>query len=471
MEKLIYTELHPLVDDTVREAPEGPMPGKYATWRAITKINTNRVFIGVPFGARNERFDVTNKEYRAAYKTLGMEVAVQDEADWMAKGFDNVRALAALQLVQASKIFEEDILLGGNASVLLGQPDAPTLADVPAEGNIGAGATIYVYVLPLTHVGASLQNDQIDVPVLGLVTREGADGKSSSFGGFSGQISAGADVTVGGGAGHAVSASTPYITGTYSWAWYVGNAPGAANAVLYAITTINSILITEEVGTGVQTADDPLIQADNSTSDLIYDGRLSIYDGAGLEVPAPSESGAYRKVMADGVAGEGTPLTADGAGGIVEFNDAFDYFWRVMKLGPAKIYGAAGAIQDVSKLLLSGSTPVRLNVDIMDSSSMGVTGGPVVREILNKITKQKVELVTHPTMREGTYMFETLRLPVNVYPNSRVGNIHSVKLLQGYRQEEWARTTREYPSGMYHSGVYANYAPAAGGYIVNAGRA
>lgn len=471
LEKLIYSELHPLVDDTPREAPQGAQPGTQAQWRAIKRLNTGRVFIGVPFGGRNEAFEVENQNFAAPYRTLGMETSVQDEADWMAKGFDNVRSLAALQLVQASKIYEEDIQLGGNASVLFGQPDAPTLADVPAEGNIGAGITVKVFVLPLTQVGASLQNDQVDQPVLGQVTRVGADGKTSVFGGFSGAISPIATVTVGGGGGHAVSATVPYITGVMSWAWYVGPT-GAADAALYAITSINSILITEAVGTGVQFADDADIQADNSVSALVYDGRLALYNGAGLQVPAPAESGAYRKVMADGVAGEGTPLTYDGQGGIEEFNEAFEYFWRTMKLSPDYIYCAAGAAQDVSKLVMGSATSIyRLNADITAGSNMELATGPNISEVYNKILKKKVQIRIHPTIREGTYMFETLQLPVAAYPNSRLGKLHAIKLLSGYRQEEWPRVTREYHSGLYHAGVLVDYAPGAGGYITNAGRA
>ena len=91
-----------------------------------------------------------------------------------------------------------------------------------------------------------------------------------------------------------------------------GSGAAAGSEVLGAITTINSVLITAAAA-GTQTAAS-LPAADNSQNNLVFDGLLT-------QIQLPG-SNAYIATMPTGTPGTGTPLTADGAGGVVEIDAA-----------------------------------------------------------------------------------------------------------------------------------------------------
>ena len=101
----------------------------------------------------------------------------------------------------------------------------------------------------------------------------------------------------------------PAIQGAAGYAWFWGTA---GSELLGAITTINSVSIAANA-TGTQAASS-LGTNDNSTNSLAFDGLLT--------QTLKSGQNAYVAAQATGTAGAGTPLTADGEGGIVEIDTA-----------------------------------------------------------------------------------------------------------------------------------------------------
>lgn len=98
-----------------------------ANWKAITGINTTRVRAGVSEGQRGGQVQHTSAEYLAAYRGIGLEKSVTFEADYAAKGFEDVKALAVTQTLESLMIEEEMLHLGGNTSLALGTTPTPTL--------------------------------------------------------------------------------------------------------------------------------------------------------------------------------------------------------------------------------------------------------------------------------------------------------------------------------------------------------
>jgi len=458
--KKLYPVLTPLRNSIAR------VGGSYAiqaNWKAITNVNVNNVRAGVAEGKRGGVISHAQSEYFAAFRGYGLENNVTFEANYAAKNYEDVKALAVQQTLEATMIQEERLILGGNTSVTMGKTGTPTVVAADTGGTLAAGTWSVICVA----LGLQAYLDAVGVNngstgsyfnaatsiVPSQITRTNADGSTDTFGGGSAQKSDAATgvVSVGVSVGK-LSCSVAAVNGAVGYAWYVG-AAGAEK--LNAVTNINSVVITAASASGAQAAS-ALIDADNSKSDLDFDGLL--YQAF------KSGSNAYIKTMATGTAGTGTPLTSDGAGGIAEFEEAFIGFYNKYRLSPTKIYCSATDLIKITKLIIgNGGAPLlRLTTDVGNPSA--ISAGMVVGEYLNKVTGTKIPLVVHPNMPAGTIFFFTESLP---YPLSNVGNVCQMLMRQDYYQLEWPLKTRKYEYGVYADGVLQHYAPFSMGIITN----
>ena len=447
--KFLYPVLTPLRNTLPRVSGKG---GIQANWRAVTAINTGGVRLGVSGGNRGGVIAVATQDYVAAYKGIGLEDSVDFEAQYAGMGFDDVRAIAAKTLLEATMIGEELLLLGGNGSTPLGQCSQPALT-AGSSGSIVGTVTVSVIVAALTLEG--FVNGSVTGGVQGLIVRTNADGSSDTFGGGVAKLSANNTVSVTSATG-SVAATTGALTGALGYAWFWG--PVGAET-LGAITSINSVLITTASGTGTQTAAS-LGTNDNSVNGLVFDGLLTQIIKSG--------SNSYYSAQPTGTAGTGTPLTADSEGGIVEIDAALKHFWDVYRLSPTVIYVNSQEALNISKKVLSGGSTsnLRFNVDVKDGM---IAGGVMIKEYLNRFSMaggQLIPIKIHPNMPAGTVMFYTERLP---YPLSNVANVAQVRTRQDYYQIEWPLHSRKYEYGVYADEVLQHYFPPSMGVITNIG--
>jgi hypothetical protein len=129
-------------------------PGDAARWRTISSL-TGSGFDSmgwVPEGQRSASMSYVATPMVAPYVTLGEEDTVTFEAEAAAQGFDDVNSTATLRLLQKTMRKEESALLGGNVSVALGAPSAPTLSAAGTGATLPA-ATYSVIVVALTFEG------------------------------------------------------------------------------------------------------------------------------------------------------------------------------------------------------------------------------------------------------------------------------------------------------------------------------
>ena len=454
----LYPVLTPLRNRIPRVGANG---GTQANWRAITGINTSQVNAGLGEGARAGVISTAVSNYLAAYKGLGLEDYVTFEADFAAEGFDDVKARAVQGLLRSAMISEENILLGGNTSVQLGITNTPSTATSTTGGTLAAqtwsvkcvalGYDAYWAIAGLNNgqTGNALPTNFSGVTIPASVTRTNADGTTNTFGGGAAQSSAAASQATTGSTS-TISASVAVTAGAYAYAWFWGTA---GNEVLGAVTTINSVLISA-ASTGTQNA--TAFAADNSTNALVYDGLLAQIFKSG--------SGAVIKTQATGTAGTGTPLTSDGAGGIVEIDAAFTSFWLLSRLSPDTIYLNSQELYNINKKIIAGGDPLyrfTLNGDI---GSAGYAAGAVIGSYLNKITNTQVKILVHPTVPAGTILFYSSEIP---YSLSGVNNVLQFKARRDYYQIEYPLRTRKYEYGVYLDGVLQNYFPPAFGAITN----
>lgn len=442
--KFLYPVLTPLRNEIPRVSGRG---GIQANWRAITGINTSGIRVGVSGGNRGAVMAITTQDYIAAYKGIGIEDNVDFEAQYAGRGFDDIRAIAAKVGLQALMLGEELLLLGGNGSLPLGTTPTPSLTASTTEGTIATG-TVHVSCVALTLEG--FVNSSVAAGVPTSVTRTNADGSVDTFGGGSAQKSASASVSVTGPTG-SILATVAAVRGAVAYAWYWGASAGGAT--LGAITTVNRFRITTATGAGTQT-NTSLPSADHSTNNLVFDGLLTQAMRSG--------SNAYFRSL------DGSALTADGAGGIVEIDVALKSFWDNYRLTPDTIWVSSDLALQISQKILQGNANGAYRIVVNMEQGMMV-GGVMVATYLNRFSMAGANVVKvriHPNMPAGMMFFSSTTIP---YPVSGVGNVMQVRTRQEYYQIEWPLRTRKYEYGVYADEVLQHYFPPSMGVIANIG--
>lgn len=446
--KFLYPVLTPLRNTIPRASGKG---GLQAAWRAITAINTTGLRFGVSSANRGGALAVATQDYTATYKGIGVETSVDFEAQFAGQEFDDVRAIGAKTGLEALMIGEEAMILGGCSSGALGTTPTPSLAASTSGGALNA-QTWSVICAALTLDG--LMNGSVAGGVQGQITRTNADGSSDTFGGGVAKKSASATVPTTGAAG-SISASVAPVAGAMGYAWFWG-AAGAET--LGAITTINSVVIAA-AASGAQTAASLGVN-DNSANVLAFDGLIYQAIRAG--------SGASIYTMTPGVAGVGSPLTADGSGGVMEIDAVLKAMWDNYRLSPDTMWVSSQEALNVSKKILAGSQNSAQRF-VFETAQDMVGGGIMVRTYLNRFSMQGgsvVDIRVHPNMPAGTILFTTRTLP---YPLAGVGNVMQIRTRQDYYQIEWPLRTRKYEYGVYADEVLQHYFPPSMALITNIG--
>lgn len=469
--KTLYPVITPLRNVIPRV---GGGVGTATNWRAITGINTAALRGGVSDGNRGGVLTTNIVNKVAAYKGLGFEDYATFEADMAAEGFDDVRARAVQGLLRSLMIYEEQVDLGGNASIALGTTPTPTTATNTTGGTIAA-ATYNVACIALTlqgFMGASSTGI-----VVGPVNRTNADASADAYGSGAAQKSATASQATTGSTS-TISASVTPVRGAVAYAWFVGTA---AAEKFHSVTTINSILMTALPDSGNQTlAAHPA--SDQSVNALDYDGIITQVNGGAsatltslLSVGSTATvftstgtdgSGALVGRMATGTAGTGTVLTADGKGGIVEIDAMLKAFWDQFRLGPSIMWvSSQEALNITAKILTGNSNPAfRFN---MGSDQAGIMGGMASVSYLNKFDPggpRAMQIRIHPNMPAGTILFWSDDIP---YPLSGVGTPIQKKMRRDYYQLEWPLRSRKYEYGVYCDGLLQCWFTPAFGLLTN----
>jgi len=437
--KFLYPVLTPLRNEIPRVSGKG---GIQANWRAITKINSSGVRIGVSGGNRGGVQAVTTADYTAAYKGIGIESSVDFEAQYAGQGFDDIRAIAAKTGLESLMLGEELLLLGGNGTLALGTTPTPALAALATGGALSDGDYSVVCVA-LTLEG--YVNSSVVAGIPGEIVRTNADASVDSFGGGSAAASAAETIELDAGTSvQGIAATVAPVNGAVAYAWFWG---AAGDELLGAITTSNTVDILA-AATGTQ--DLTGLNTDHSVNALSFDGLLT-------QAYKPG-SNAYI------AHNEGAPLTGDGEGGVTQIDKALKHFWDVLRLSPDCIWVNSQEALSISQLILSGGagSNLRYTADMKDGA---VAGGVMVKQYLNRFSMaggQVIPVRIHPNMPSGTVLFTTSRLP---YPLSNVGNVMQVRTRQDYYQIEWPLRSRKYEYGVYADEVLQHYFPPSLGVI------
>src|SRR5271166_140143 len=200
-------------------------PGDAARWRTITSImGSGFDAMGwVPEGQRSASMSYSaSGTITQPYVTLGEEDSVTFEAEAAAEGFEDLNATATLRILQKTMRKEETALLGGNTSLALGTPVAPTLSASGAGATLPA-ATYSVIVVALSFEG--YRNSSVANGVATNKTITGNDGNTYTLNGGASIKSSNATQAVA--SGQTLYATVPVVPGAVAYAWFVGTPVGS----------------------------------------------------------------------------------------------------------------------------------------------------------------------------------------------------------------------------------------------------
>ncbi|MCX7178271.1 MAG: hypothetical protein NTX56_05655 [Proteobacteria bacterium] len=456
--KKLYPVITPLRNEIPRVSGKG---GIQAAWRAVTGINTGSMLPYVSGGNRSGVITTSTADYTAAYKGLGLEDSVTFEADYASENFEDTKALAVEGLLRAMMIAEEKVILGGNNSMSLGNIGGIVATSANTGGSLVYSSNYGVGCVALTFEGYLLAS--VTGGIVQSTTRSNADSSSDVINGGTGLPATQANVTTsatGSTSTCSISASVSPVAGAVAYAWYAG-ANATSNLGIVAITTINSVLITANSTANMSIAGcnyASLGATNNSKNSLAFDGLLTFASQSSLN--------SYQYTMANGTAGTGTTLTADGAGGVVEIDAVLKSLWDNYRLSPDTMWMNSQESENVGKKILSG-TSTGAQRFVFNADPTKIAGGIKVVSYWNKFGMNgasDVQIRIHPNMPPGTILFTTKTLP---YPLSNVTNVMQMRMRRDYYQIEWPLVTRKYQYGVYEDGVLQHYFPPSLALITN----
>ncbi len=456
--KNLYPVITPLRNSLPRVARANP--GDAARWRTISSV-TGSGFDAmgwVPEGQRTASMSYAAALQVAPYLTLGEEDSVTFEAEAAAQGFEDIDSTATLRLLQKTMRKEETALLGGNASLALGTPTAPTLS-ASGTGATLPSATYSAIVVALTFEG--WRNSSLAGGVATTKTITGNDGNTYTLNGGSSNKSS--NVTQAVTLGQTLAAVAPIVNGGVAYAWFVG---AAGSETLQAITTINSASFAAPLASGQQPVS--AIAADNSVNaTLAFNGLLTV----GF-LPANS---AYVQSLATGAAGAGSFLTASGRGSVNEIDNMLGEKWNAYRVSPTALYVNAQEQKNITtKCLTNASGPlIRYTVaaDGDNGGPYGVSASGVVRWYYNPFSVDggfDIPVKVHPDLPPGTILALCERLPV-WYQSNQTPNVAEVLTRRDYYRVDWPLHTRRREFGVYAEETLAVYAPFGVGILTNIG--
>lgn len=427
--KKLFPVYSPLRNKVARVA--APNGANATEWKAITALNTGKIWPGVAEGARNSVVNITTESKTATFKEMGLDDEVTFKAAARSKNFEDLRATAAINLLYMCMESEEKVILGGNLT------------------NIGAPAGL-AGVGAITTGGALGAATEYDIKVSALVLRgyhkaekaalvAEADGESAG--------SAKVDVNTGGG-NNSIVATCTALKKAVAYNWFL--SVDAGTPIYAATTTVNSYTFL-----AVPAATTAPNTIDKTGNALEYDGMIAQIEGNATGTLYTSKNNAT--------------LTSDAAGGITEFDTILKEMWDTYRLGPDEILVNSQQAKDITAKI-GGSSALAYRIVLQDGQR-NVVGGMYVGSYLNKFASSfaegvpnEVPIKIHPDLPASTILFIVYKLP---YANNQVPNVWEMETLREYTHYDWALVQRKWEFGIYWDSVLKGYFPKAMAALTN----
>lgn len=413
--KLLYPVTTPWRNDFPRVAPE--VMSSTLHWKKMTGINTSNAWGAVAYGARGTTVTKNEVDVSKTFVTRGLEDYVVREARKFAQSYQDLQALADLTLLQSVMVDEEDALIGANSTDIGAPAGTPTGTQSDTGGVLPDSTTYKVEVTALT-----LQGYRLATPASGV----GESGVSTS--------SAGVATSGSGGGLHSIAWACADVKAAVAYNWYVQKTSGTYRYM--GTTTVNRFTQTVDVA-GTETA------APGATDNT---GNANDYDGVLYSYTTGTGATAYYSSL------NNSTITTNNAGGVAEFDTAFQTQFLSYGVGPDEIWVPAPIAKKITSLIIGSSAPVyRIDATAGD---MTLKGGIRVGSVINQYTSEEVPIMTHRRFPPNLIIGLQKKTP---YSYANLGRAMDVCVAEDYYREEFARTLRQLNFGVFHTSVLRIY--------------
>ena len=452
----MVNRIFPLITPLIKWIPRAKGNGGPGTnWKSVLTRNNAKINGLVGEGNRGALMNSPVTNFYRAYKTIGVDTNASFEAQSASEGLGTTaKDMAAILLLDQSRVSEELIILGGNSGDS-GTGVALTMAGItptvtPAAGGALPAQANSVVIVPLSFDAWHASNGTIvtgsALPLPG--NRTNADNSTDYiYGGV------GIKSTAGSGTTSASNLSVAVTWAAVPGAWGYGIYAGLSGyETLQAVTALNSVVLSSYVS-GTQALATLGGTVDNSREVLAFDGLLTQIVAANIAVPGST----IVNTLATGTAGTGTALTSDSNGGINEFNTIFAQAWALKRVSFGEIWVSGNLMTKIQKLI-GGAGANNTHIVTMPADQQGriTTTAGYVGNVINASAGGKViKLMVHPELPDTVALFTSAQIDKDYYPSSNVSSLLEVKCRREWYQIEYPQFSRKYESGVYAEEVLA----------------
>ena len=397
------------------------------------EIPSGKTFANWPWGTNTSVAQVADQMF-IPYKVAKLDMNLTWVENFAGRGFQDLAALASLQLLQ-SMMLGEELSIFSAQSTTFSKPATPTL-QVRAPGTnetavSGSSGAVFVKVTAINVFGESVPS----TISTGLSVAD-ADGKV-------------VDVLI-----------PTDVAGAHGYNVYVGtsatwtSAPSDTVMYKYAATgwkrlTIQGAL--PSTGATVPTADT------GTGSSLMYDGLISVLAGNANSVYDPSSLGVYTGSTTrfnGGTGGTPAAFTPD------DMNAVFANMYAKNKADPDDVWMHGVDRQAFAKQITAAGTGAgayRIAVDQANAVAYAVPS-----MIYNAVTGKAVNLRVEPWMIQGNALVMSRSLPMTY---SEVQNVVEISNVQDYLTIAWPQIDERMRWSIFMFGALAFTAPMFCGLI------
>jgi hypothetical protein len=222
-------------------------------------------------------------------------------------------------------------------------------------------------------------------------------------------------------------------------------------------------VITAAGGGSNQNAAAAGLSSDHSFNTLDYDGLLTY---------ATTTPGAYFASQQGQGPSSSSSLTPLKMGGVVEIENALEYFWANFQAVPNNIWCGFQARLTLDYAMKYGGTSGQVATIFLNPANVGgLVGGFQFDSYLSKWgtpggNGMKIPIMHHPMLPSGTILFDISEIP---YPHARSPYARGILVQRDYYSIEWPVTTRQWTFGTYAHQVLQHHFPWISGQICNIG--
>jgi len=357
------------------------------------------------------------------YKLLGISDDLTWTAQFAGRGFQDLFALIARNLIFAHKMGEEHMTLGGRTTALA-TPAAPTTAARSAAAGetalSGVTTNVYVKTTALGHFGESIASPATTQAVSGgqVVDVTVANAFSAGAHGFRVYVSTGA--------------SDPGDASRWRAIWNSGPAQGLD------YSGGNLFTLSGALPTSGDTASNH--SADTSGNANNFDGLMTVTAANG-----------------------GVSTRLNGTLSLDAINKLLFYpLFQNYGGDPDEVFvNALESIRITDLVLGASGTPYRVNVT-NGVNDDGVVGGYRVSRLMNKISGKLVDVTSHRNLEQGNLLAIAWQLP---FPTEGIDTPWKLRFVQDMLQVNWPVIQMSYDTSTYAYGVLAGQAPVFSGVL------